>query len=166
MKQNLEQQISEVEEMKVAKNGVPKYWRSMDQLADTAEFQTFMEKEFPQHVEEIKENPVSRRKFLKLMGASIALAGATACTRQPSEKIIPYVLSPEEVVPGKPLYYATAYIHDGVANGILVESHMGRPTKVEGNPEHPGSLGATNIFAQASILTMYDPDRSQAVIGR
>ncbi len=152
--------------MNAGKNGAPEYWRSMDQLADTEEFQSFMEKEFPQHVEEVKANPVSRRKFLKLMGASIALAGATACTRQRSEKIIPYVLPPEEVVPGKPLYYASAYVHDGVANGILAESHMGRPTKVEGNPEHPASLGSTDVFAQASILTMYDPDRSQSVMGR
>lgn len=151
------------------KNGPPEYWRSLDQLAETEEFHSFMEKEFPQHVEEVKANPVSRRKFLKLMGASIALAGmagATACTRQPTEKIIPYVLPPEEIVPGKPLYYASAYVHDGVANGILVESHMGRPTKVEGNPEHPASLGSTNVFAQASVLTMYDPDRSQSVIRR
>ncbi|MDD9948256.1 MAG: TAT-variant-translocated molybdopterin oxidoreductase, partial [candidate division Zixibacteria bacterium] len=90
--------------MNSGKNGAPEYWRSLDQLADTDEFQSFMEKEFPQHVEEVKANPVSRRKFLKLMGASIALAGATAsaCTRQPSEKIIPYVLPPEEIVPGKP----------------------------------------------------------------
>ncbi len=153
-------------EMNVGKNGAPAYWRSLDELADTDEFQAFMKKEFPQHVEEVKANPVSRRKFLKLMGASIALAGATACTRQPTEKIIPYVLAPEEIVPGKPLYYASAYLHDGVANGILAESHMGRPTKVEGNPEHPASLGSTDAFAQASILTMYDPDRSQSVIRR
>ena len=166
MNNTSERQITETEAMNAGKNGAPEYWRSMDQLADTEEFQSFMEKEFPQHVEEVKANPVSRRKFLKLMGASIALAGATACTRQPSEKIIPYVLPPEEVVPGKPLYYASAYVHDGVANGILAESHMGRPTKVEGNPEHPASLGSTDVFAQASILTMYDPDRSQSVIRR
>ena len=166
MNNTSERQITETEAMNAGKNGAPEYWRSMDQLADTEEFQSFMEKEFPQHVEEVKANPVSRRKFLKLMGASIALAGAAACTRQPSEKIIPYVLPPEEVVPGKPLYYASAYVHDGVANGILAESHMGRPTKVEGNPEHPASLGSTDVFAQASILTMYDPDRSQSVIRR
>ncbi len=168
MNQTTERHITEAVAMKSEKNGAPAYWRSLDQLAETEEFQSFMEKEFPQHVEEVKANPVSRRKFLKLMGASIALAGATAsaCTRQPSEKIIPYVLPPEEIVPGKPLYYASAYVHDGVANGILVESHMGRPTKVEGNPEHPASLGSTDAFAQASILTMYDPDRSQSVIRR
>ena len=168
MNQTSERHITEAGAMNARKNGAPEYWRSLDQLAETEEFQSFMEKEFPQHVEEVKANPVSRRKFLKLMGASIALAGATAsaCTRQPSEKIIPYVLPPEEIVPGKPLYYASAYVHDGVANGILVESHMGRPTKVEGNPEHPASLGSTDAFAQASVLTMYDPDRSQSVIRR
>ncbi len=168
MNQTSERHITEAGAMNSGKNGAPEYWRSLDQLAETDEFQSFMEKEFPQHVEEVKANPVSRRKFLKLMGASIALAGATAsaCTRQPSEKIIPYVLPPEEIVPGKPLYYASAYVHDGVANGILVESHMGRPTKVEGNPEHPASLGSTDVFAQASVLTMYDPDRSQSVIRR
>lgn len=168
MKQTSERHITEAVAMNSGKNGAPEYWRSLDQLAETEEFRSFMEKEFPQHVEEVKANPVSRRKFLKLMGASIALAGATAaaCTRQPSEKIIPYVLPPEEIVPGKPLYYASAYVHDGVANGILVESHMGRPTKVEGNPEHPASLGSTDAFAQASVLTMYDPDRSQSVIRR
>ena len=168
MNQTSERHITEAVAMNAEKNGAPEYWRSLDQLAETEEFQSFMEKEFPQHVEEVKANPVSRRKFLKLMGASIALAGATAsaCTRQPSEKIIPYVLPPEEIVPGKPLYYASSYVHDGVANGILVESHMGRPTKVEGNPEHPASLGSTDVFAQASVLTMYDPDRSQSVIRR
>ena len=166
MDQTSDRKITETGASDAAGNGAPEYWRSLDQLAGTEEFQSFMEKEFPQHVEEVKANPVSRRKFLKLMGASIALAGATACTRQPSEKIIPYVLPPEEIVPGKPLYYASAYVHDGVANGILVESHMGRPTKVEGNPEHPASLGSTDAFAQASVLTMYDPDRSQSVIRR
>lgn len=166
MNKTLDREMTETGETNAGHNGAPEYWRSLDQLAGTEEFQSFMEKEFPQHVEEVKANPVSRRKFLKLMGASIALAGATACTRQPSEKIIPYVLPPEEIVPGKPLYYASAYVHDGVANGILVESHMGRPTKVEGNPEHPASLGSTDAFAQASVLTMYDPDRSQSVIRR
>lgn len=147
-------------------NNGPEYWRSIDQLAETDEFQSFMEKEFPQHIEEVKANPVSRRNFLKLMGASMALAGAVACTKQPTEKIVPYVERPEDIVPGVPLFYASAYLQGGVANGILVESHMGRPTKIEGNPEHPGSMGATDTFAQASILTMYDPDRSQSVIRR
>ena len=106
---------------------------------------------------------VSRRNFLKIMGASLALAGLTACTRQPTERITPYVKQPEELVPGKPLFYATAMTLDGIATGLLVESHEGRPTKVEGNPEHPASLGACDIFSQASVLGLYDPDRSQAL---
>jgi molybdopterin-containing oxidoreductase family iron-sulfur binding subunit len=144
----------------------PAYWRSLEQLAETEEFQAFLHKEFPQHVEDIKANPVSRRNFLKLMGASLALAGATACTRQPTELVVPYVQPPEEIVPGKPLFFASSFSLGGVATGILVESHMGRPTKIEGNPEHPASLGATDVFAQAAILTMYDPDRSQSIIRR
>ena len=95
------------------------------------------------------------------MGASIALAGATACTRQPDELIVPYVRQPEEVMPGRPLFFATAMTLGGIATGLLAESHAGRPTKLEGNPEHPSSLGATDLLAQASILTMYDPDRSR-----
>jgi molybdopterin-containing oxidoreductase family iron-sulfur binding subunit len=102
--------------------------------------------------------------MLELLGASLALGGATSCTRQPPEKIVPYVTAPEEVVPGKPLFYATAFLLGQVASGILVESHLGRPTKIEGNPDHPASLGATSPLAQASILGLYDPDRSKVVI--
>jgi molybdopterin-containing oxidoreductase family iron-sulfur binding subunit len=104
-----------------------------------------------------------RRNFLKLMGASLALAGLTACTRQPTEHIMPYVRQPEDLIPGKPLFYATAMTLGGVANGVLVESHEGRPTKIEGNPEHPATLGACDIFSQASVLGLYDPDRAQAL---
>src|SRR5437773_11882607 len=89
-------------------------------------------------------NELSRRKFLKLMGASIALAGATGCTRQPPERIVPYLRQPEEILPGKPVYYATALTLGGHARGILVETHEGRPTKIEGNPEHPASLGGSD----------------------
>ena len=111
-------------------------------------------------------DPIDRRRFLQLMGASMALSGLGACTRQPKETIVPYVKQPEQMVPGKPLYYATAALHAGYATGILVESHMGRPTKAEGNPEHPASLGATDLYAQASVLELYDPDRSQVVTNR
>jgi molybdopterin-containing oxidoreductase family iron-sulfur binding subunit len=97
------------------------------------------------------------------MGASLALAGVTACTRQPEEAIVPYVRQPEEIVPGKPLFFATAMPFAGSGVGLLVESHEGRPTKIEGNPEHPSSLGATDLFAQAAILGLYDPDRSQTI---
>jgi molybdopterin-containing oxidoreductase family iron-sulfur binding subunit len=106
---------------------------------------------------------LSRRDALKIMSASAAFAGLTACTKLPTEKIVPYVVAPEEFTPGIPLYYATAMGFGGeAAIGLLAESHMGRPTKIEGNPDHPGSLGATDIFAQASVLMLYDPDRSQS----
>ncbi len=106
-----------------------------------------------------------RRRFLELMGASFAFGGGlgAGCARQPDEQIVPYVVQPEEIVPGKPLFYATAMPFDGYARGLLVESHMGRPTKAEGNPLHPASRGATHVFDQASLLTLYDPDRSRVV---
>jgi molybdopterin-containing oxidoreductase family iron-sulfur binding subunit len=106
---------------------------------------------------------LDRRELFKYVGVSLALAGATACTRQPAEKIVPYVRQPEEIVPGKPLFYATAMTVGGLATGLLVESHMGRPTKVEGNPLHPASLGGTDAFAQAAVYSLYDPDRSKTL---
>ncbi|MEO7143026.1 MAG: TAT-variant-translocated molybdopterin oxidoreductase, partial [Bryobacteraceae bacterium] len=140
----------------------PEYWRSFEEIAGTQEFQAFVDDEFP--VRTIDWNdPINRRNILKVMGASLALAGASACTVQPKETIVPYVRQPEDFVPGKPLFFATAYTQGGMASGIVVESHLGRPTKIEGNPDHPASLGATDSFAQASILTMYDPDRAQVV---
>ncbi len=111
-------------------------------------------------------NELSRRRFLQLMGASMALAGATGCTRQSSERIVPYLRQPEEIIPGRPLFYATALTLGGYARGVLVETHEGRPTKIEGNPEHPASLGATDVFMQAELLALYDPERSQAVMNR
>src|SRR5579863_1465786 len=107
---------------------------------------------------------LSRRDLLKVAAASAAMAGLSACTKLPTEKIVPYVRQPEEIIPGKPLFYATSMTLGGVATGVLVESHMARPTKVEGNPDHPASLGASDAFAQASILGLYDPDRSQAEV--
>jgi molybdopterin-containing oxidoreductase family iron-sulfur binding subunit len=139
-----------------------RYWRSLEQLASTSEFREMLEREMPRHAAAVADwDPIDRRDFIRLMGASLALAGLTACTKQPEEKIVPYVRAPEDVVPGKPLFYATAFVHGGYAYGVLAESHMGRPTKIEGNPEHPASLGGTNSFAQASVLQLYDPDRSQ-----
>ncbi len=138
------------------------YWRSLDELADTGEFRAFLHNEFP-GLHESRSGAINRRDALKLMGASLALAGLSACTSKPTEKIVPYVHAPEEFVPGKPLHYATAMTLGGYAKGLLVESHMGRPTKAEGNPQHPASLGGTDVFSQASILTLYDPDRAQAV---
>jgi len=108
--------------------------------------------------------PVGRRRFLQLLGGTVAIESIAACTRQPPEKIIPYVKAPEDVLPGRPLFYATALPIAAVVEPVLVETHMGRPTKVEGNPDHPMSRGATSAFAQAEVLELYDPDRSQAVL--
>lgn len=141
----------------------PEFWRSLDELAGTPEFEEFLHREFPENASEWHD-PVGRRQFLKLMAASLSLAGLASCTRQPTEKIVPYVQPPEQIVPGKPLFYATAMPQNGVGFPVLAESHMGRPIKIEGNEKHPASLGGTDVFAQASILTLYDPDRSRAVL--
>lgn len=138
------------------------YWRSVEEFVDAPEFGEFVKQEYPAHAEEW-DNSLSRRNFVKIMGASLAFAGLSGCVIQPAENIVPYVSQPEGLIPGKPLFYATAMSLSGIATGLLAKSNEGRPTKIEGNPDHPGSLGATDILAQASILSMYDPDRSQEV---
>ncbi len=143
----------------------PQYWRSLEELAGSQEFQEALHREFPKGASEWIDT-VSRRGFLKVMGASLGLAGLTAttgCVKLPNEPIVPYVRQPEGVVSGRPMYYATAVTLGGYASPVLVESHLGRPTKIEGNNLHPASLGGTDIFTQASILGLYDPDRSQTV---
>ncbi len=156
--------LSELRQRLESQNGQA-YWRSLEELADTEEFQHFMSKEFPNHVAPL-EHTVDRRDFIKLLGASLALAGLTSCVRpvRPSEKIVPYVRAPEEIIPGKPLHFATAMTQGGYALGLIAESHQGRPTKLEGNPDHPASLGATDATTQATVLSLYDPDRSQAIL--
>ena len=144
----------------------PEYWRSLEELAGSEEFKEALHREFPKGASEWVDS-VSRRGFLKVMGASLGLAGltsATGCVRLPLEPIVPYVRQPEGVIPGRPMYYATASTLGGYASPLLVESHLGRPTKVEGNDLHPASLGGTDIFAQASLLGLYDPDRSQTIM--
>lgn len=160
------------------------YWRSLEEIAESKEFQHILEKEFPR-----QSSPLGaflhRRQFLKLMGASLALAGLTSCRPLSMRKVVPQVQHPEEMIPGKPLYFASAFSLGGYARGVLVESHEGRPTKIEGNAKHPASpgpsgvvnpqapaqlnpdgtpkhIGASDAFTQASILTLYDPDRSQS----
>jgi Fe-S-cluster-containing dehydrogenase component len=105
----------------------------------------------------------NRRDFFRYMAASLALSGAAGCAFQPSESIVPYVQAPEELIPGKPLFFASVVPVDGFGFGVLVKSEMGRPIKLEGNPVHPASLGAADAFVQAQLLTLYDPDRSQLV---
>src|ERR1700730_15670566 len=109
-------------------NDTPQYWRSLEELAGTEEFRAFVEDEFPNRTPDWNDAG-SRRRFLTLMGASIALAGASSCTVQPKEMIVPYVRQPEDYIPGKPLFYATSIVERGIATGLLVESHLGRPTK-------------------------------------
>jgi MoCo/4Fe-4S cofactor protein with predicted Tat translocation signal len=147
---------------KLAQENGKRFWQSLEQLAETKEYREFLENEFP-HDPEKDPQGINRRDVLKLAAASAALAGLSACTKLPTQKIVPYVKAPEEIVAGKPLFYATSMPLAGVAAGLLVESHMGRPTKIEGNSEHPGSLGATDVFAQAATLGLYDPDRSQTI---
>src|SRR6266498_1287569 len=150
------------------------YRRSLDELSDSPEFREFVQREYPQHAEDW-DDPIERRTFLKIMGASLALAGLSGCVYQPPEKIVPYVRQPQEAVAGRALFFATAATLAGLATPLLARSNEGRPTKVEGNPDHPNSRNglandqgssATDIFAQASILGLYDPDRSQTVTYR
>lgn len=141
-----------------------RYWRSLEEYAETPEFHEYLHREFPEQASQWTD-PVTRRSFVRIMGASLALAGiGVGCTRQPRETIVPYNRAPEEIVPGQPLYFATAMPLAGYGTGVLVESHMGRPTKIEGNPDHPASLGASGALAQASVLGLYDPDRSKTLI--
>jgi len=139
------------------------YWRSLEELADTEEFRQFLEDEFPQQARPLRLE-VDRRQFFYLMASSLALAGLSGCRFMPAEKIVPYVKAPEEIVPGKPLAFATSMTFGGYALGLLATSYDGRPIKLEGNPDHPASLGATDTFAQAALLNLYDPDRSQNVL--
>ncbi|HEX5703438.1 MAG TPA: TAT-variant-translocated molybdopterin oxidoreductase [Pyrinomonadaceae bacterium] len=143
------------------------YWRSLEDLAGSPIVEEFVRREFP-HAADEWNDPVERRTFLKIMGASLALAGLSGCVIQPPEKVVPYVRQPEELIPGKGLFFATAMTLGGVAVPLLVRSNEGRPTKIEGNPEHPSSGGSTasDIFSQASILSLYDPDRSQTPLYR
>ncbi len=137
-----------------------KYWRSLDELADTADFQAAVEKEFPSAAQEWVD-PVSRRGFMKLMGASMALAGLAGCAKQPDEPIYPYVKAPEDLILGKPMYFASAHPFVTGAVPLLVKSDQFRPIKVDGNPEHTYNKGASDPFTQGTLLELYDPDRSQ-----
>jgi MoCo/4Fe-4S cofactor protein with predicted Tat translocation signal len=137
------------------------YWRSLSQIEDRPEFRTFLEREFPEGASELPEG-ITRRDMMMLLGASLSLAGLAGC-RRPAEEIVPYVIAPEEIVPGIPRYYATTMPFRRSAYGLIVESHEGRPTKIEGNPSHPSTLGASSSRVQASVLGLYDPDRSQSV---
>ncbi len=143
----------------------PRYWRSVDELAGTPEFQAAVEREFPGSPHAWGDE-VSRRGFLKFMGASMALAGLAGCTKQPDEPIYPYIKQPEDLVLGKPMYFATAHPFVTGAVPLLVKSDQFRPIKIDGNPEHPYNQGGSDPFTQATLLDLYDPDRSQHVTFR
>jgi molybdopterin-containing oxidoreductase family iron-sulfur binding subunit len=161
----------------IARDAGPRMWRSLEELDNDDQFAAALRREFPEYADRLNDS-ATRRQFLQLMGASLALAGASGCVEQPQEKIVPFVQAPEKLVPGKPLYFATAMTRDGAAIGLLAESHMGRPIKIEGNPLHPAvpeimaaalsidrlRFGATDAIAQASVLSLYDPDRSRTLL--
>jgi len=158
-------ELAEVKEKLARAKSGPQYWRSLEELAQTDGFYEMLHREFPRQASVWPEGS-SRRDFLKLMSASMALAGLSACVKQPLEPIVPYVRQPDEIVLGKPLFFASAMPFGAYATPVLVESHEGRPTKIEGNPDHPAGLGGSDVFAQASVLDMYDPDRSQIIAYR
>jgi len=139
------------------------YWRTLEELSGDPEFTELLQREFPRQAPSEWDDGVDRRDFLKLMAASLAFAGLGGCGRTPEQVLVPYVKQPEGLTLGRPQFYATAMPFGADAIGLLVESHEGRPTKIEGNPDHPSSLGATNVFAQASVLNLYDPDRAQTL---
>jgi len=145
-----------------------RFWKSLDELADTAEFQDLMREEFPRHAGVASEwvDAVSRRGFLKVMGASLALAGLAGCTKQPDEPIFPYVKAPEDLILGKPMYFASAFPFPTGAIPVLIKSDAFRPIKVDGNPDHPMSKGKSDAMTQGTLLDLYDPDRSKEVLYR
>src|SRR5690625_4733896 len=136
------------------------YWKSLNELAQNEEYQKFEQREFTENASELTDQ-VSRRSFLRVMGASVALAGLASC-RKPVQKIIPYSRQPEDLVLGEPNFYATGMPFQDTLTGLLVTNNEGRPTKIEGYPDHPSSQGRTSIYNQASILELYDPDRSRS----
>ena len=143
-----------------------RYWRCLEELAQTDEFDRLLRQTFGSAMS-VKLDPLTRRRFLTVMAASIGLAGLAGCTvDRPKEMVVPYVRPPEAVIPGRPLFFASTVSLGGEALGVLVESHEGRPTKIEGNQHHPSSRGATHVWAQAAVLGLYDPERSRNVVYR
>ena len=164
MREGLEGKDLSAVERRAARLHGEALWRSLDELADTPQFRQSVEREFPASYWDFDQGGTSRRNFMRLMGASMALAGLYGCSERPSGKILPYIQQPEQIVPGMPLYFATAMPINGYGHGVLAESHEGRPTKIEGNPDHPASRGATSAQIQASVLQLYDPERARTVL--
>ncbi len=154
--------LAEVQRRLEGKSG-RRFWKNLDELAETPEFEELMREEFPRQSSGVGEwvDAVSRRSFLKVMGASLAMAGMAGCTKQPNEEIFPYIRQPDDLVLGKPMFFATAFPFPTGAVPLLVKSQEFRPIKVDGNPEHPMSRGKTDAMTQGTLLGLYDPDRSQ-----
>src|SRR5215469_18435079 len=142
-----------------------RYWRSVEELADTPEVRNWLEREFPQGAAELEADGVSRRNFLRLMGASLALAGVglSGC-RRPQSTIVPYTKSVEWLIPGKAVLYTTSIAGRQGGTPLIVTTYEGRPTKIEGNPLVPSSNGGTDAFAQATVLDLYDPERARTLV--
>jgi len=136
-----------------------RFWSSLEEIVDQDGFRAWLEAEFPSAAAVLNEP--ARRDMLKLMASSLLLAGLAGCSEPRSDLAMPYVNQPEEIVPGVPRFYATAVFLDGYAQPVLATTHAGRPTKLDGNPDHPASGGASDPFTQAAVLGLYDPDRSQ-----
>jgi len=139
-----------------------KLWRSLEQAADDPAFLEHATREFPGLAAALAE-PVGRRQVLRLMAASIVLSGLAGCDSKYGGNLIPAVTIPPNIIAALPNFYATAHVLDGYASGVIVKHTMGRPVKVDGNPEHPASLGAIDVYAQAQLLDFYDPDRASAI---
>ena len=154
--------MSSFVQIKTAPKTGPKYWRSLDQASNAPEFRQWVEREFPSTAAEMLDGN-SRRTILKLMAASFGMAGLVACSR-PEIHFAPQARGQEDYVPGSPYHYTTAMVINGQATGLVIKTFDGRPVKVEGNPDHPSSLGAATALMQASVLDIYDPDRSKLVL--
>src|SRR4051812_15048333 len=137
-----------------------RFWASLEEVIDDANFTQWLKVEFPSAATVFSAQ--DRREFLKVMGASLLLAGLGGCAEERSDLALPYVNQPETITPGVPRYYATALCFDGYAQPVLATTYSGRPTKLDGNPDHPVTRGRSDAFTQAAILQLYDPDRSQA----
>src|ERR1700683_56793 len=139
-----------------------RFWKSLEQHADSTAFRRLIADEFVAGARE-EEGGLSRRTFLKTLAASVAVAGLSGCKPKIDEQIVPYVRQPAEIIPGRPLFFATSMTLSGYAQGVIATSREGRPVKLDGNPDHPANFGSSDVFLQAALLDMYDPDRSQTV---
>src|ERR1700744_1715176 len=154
----MKRRIDHAPPLRGASRDRPALWSGVEEISNDPAFQAWVDAEYPAAAEFA---PTARRDFLRLMGASFALAGLTGCEKSPFVAAIPYVYQPEAETPGLPRYYATAVTLGGYAQPVIATTYSGRPTKLDGNPDHPVTRGRSDIFMQAAVLQLYDPDRAQ-----